>query len=94
MGDYNENCLSKIERECLKTILILCGLYVMIKKLPTRVVGTSKTLIGYIITDHLEAETFETMCRILLFVHQKPNPLIIVQHRFLVILKLPQIKKS
>ena len=60
MGDYNENFLNKNERECLETILIPYGPYVMNKELPTRVVGTSKTLIDYIITDHLNAETFET----------------------------------
>ena len=60
MGDYNINFLNKNERECLETILIPYGLYVMNKELPTRVVGSSKTLIDYIITDHLKAETFET----------------------------------
>ena len=60
MGDYNINFLNKNERECLETILIPYGLYVMNKKFPTRVVGSSKTLIDYIITDHLKAETFET----------------------------------
>ena len=60
MVDYNINFLNKNERECLETILIPYGLYVMIKELPKRVVGTSKTLIDYIITDHLKAETVET----------------------------------
>ena len=35
-------------------------LYVINKELPTRVVGTSKTLIDYFFTDHLDAEKFET----------------------------------
>ena len=60
MGDYNINFLNKNERECLETILIPYGLYAMNKELPTRVVGSSKTLIDYILTDHLKAETFET----------------------------------
>ena len=45
----------------------LYGVYVMNKELPTIAVGTSKTLIDYIITDHLKAETFET--------HVSDNPL-------------------
>ena len=60
MGDYSINFLNNNERECLETILIPYGLYVMNKELRNRVVGTSKTLIDYIITDHLKAETFET----------------------------------
>ena len=40
--------------------MIPYGLYAKNKELPPRVVGTSKTLIDYIITDHLNAETFET----------------------------------
>ena len=60
MGDCNINFLNKNELECLETFLIPYGLHVMNKELTTRVVGTSKTLIDYIITDHLKAETFET----------------------------------
>ena len=44
----------------METILILYGLYVMNKGLPTRVDGTSKTLTAYIVPDQLNAETFET----------------------------------
>ena len=53
MGYYDINFLNHNERESLETVLIPYGLYVMNKELPTRVVGTSKTWIDYIITDHL-----------------------------------------
>ena len=40
--------------------MIAYGFSVTNKEVPTRLVGTSKTLVDYIITDHLIAETFET----------------------------------
>ena len=60
MGDYNIDYFDKRERECLETILTLYGLNVMNKDHATRVQNQSRTLIDYIITDHLKSENFET----------------------------------
>ena len=60
MGDYNINYFEKRERECLEIILTPYGLDVMNKDPTTRVQNQSRTLIDYIITDHLKSETFET----------------------------------
>ena len=60
MGDYNINYFDKKERECLETILTPYGLNVMNKDHATRVQNQSRTLIDFIITDHLKSEIFET----------------------------------
>ena len=60
MGDYNTNYFNKRERECLESILKPYGLNVMDKDHATRVQNQSRTLIDYIITDHLKSENFET----------------------------------
>ena len=60
MGDHNIDYFDKRERECLETILTLYGLNVMNKDHATRVQNQSRTLIDYIITDHLKSENFET----------------------------------
>ena len=91
MEDYNINFLNKNERECLETILIPYGLYVMNKELPIRVVGTSKTLIDYIITDHLKAETFETHVSDTPFRTSKNKP---IDHRATSIINVFQINTN
>ena len=60
MGNYNIDYFDKRERECLETILTPYGLNVMNKDHDTRVQNQSRTLIDYIITDHLKSENFET----------------------------------
>ena len=60
MGEYNINYFDKRERECLETILTPYGLNVMNKDHATRVQNQPRTLIDYIITDHLKSENFET----------------------------------
>ena len=78
MGDYVINCLNKDELEFLETIMIPYGLNVMNEELPTRVVGTSKTLNDYNFTDHLKAETFETHVSDTPFCTSKNKP---IDHR-------------
>ena len=60
MDDYSINYFDKRERECLGTIVTPYGLNVMNKDHPTKVQNQSRTLIDYIITDHVKSETFET----------------------------------
>ena len=60
MGDYTPNYFNINERDCLETDLVPCGLQVQNSKHPTRVQSTSKSLIDYIISDHLQANTFKT----------------------------------
>ena len=82
------NVLRKNERECLETLLIPDGRNVMNKEPPTRIVGSSKTLLDYIITDHLNAETFESHVSDSPFRTPKNNILLIIeQHRSFVIFK-------
>ena len=84
MGYYNINFLNYNERECLDTVLIPYGLYVMNKELPTRVVGTSKSLIDYFITDLLKSETFETHVSDTPFRTSKNKP---IDHRATIVSK-------
>ena len=60
ISDYNLNYFNKSERDCLETILVPYGLQVLNSKHPTRVQGTSKGLVDYILNDYLQANTFET----------------------------------
>ena len=54
-GDYNLNYFDKRERECLETILTPYGLNVMNNDQRIRVQNPSRTLIDYIITDHVKS---------------------------------------
>ena len=58
LGDYNIDYLNERERQDLETVILPYGLRINNTDEPTRVRGNSKSLIDYIITDHLQAETF------------------------------------
>ena len=60
MCDYNLNYFNRNERDCLQTVLVQYGLQVLKPKYPTRVQGTSKSLIDYIFSDNLQAKIFKT----------------------------------
>ena len=59
MDDYNMNYFNENESDCLETVLVPYGLKVLNTKHPTRVQGTSKSLIDYISSDHLQANTLQ-----------------------------------
>ena len=58
MGDYSLNYFKKL-RDCPESVLVPYGLQVLNTDHPTRVQGTSKYLINYIINDYLQANTFK-----------------------------------
>ena len=58
MGDYNYNHLNTREKQDLETVIFPYGLIVINTDQPSRIKGTSKTLIDYIITDHSTAAFF------------------------------------
>ena len=58
MGDYNINYLNTRKKQDLETVILPYGLIVSNTDQPTRMKGTSKTLIEYIITDHSNAAFF------------------------------------
>ena len=58
MGDYNINYLNIREKRHLETVTHPYGLIFSNTDQPTRIKGTSKTLVKYIITDHSNAACF------------------------------------
>ena len=58
MGDYNINYLNARIKQDLETVTLPYGLIVSNTDKPTRIKGTSKTSIEYIITDHSNAAFF------------------------------------
>ena len=58
---YNIDYLNPKEKECLETTLLLYGLQITNTEQPTRVKGSSQSLIDFIINDLPKSKCFETI---------------------------------
>ena len=77
MGDYKIKYLNTREKQILQTVTLPYGLIVSNTDQPTRIRGTSKTLIDYIIADHSNAAILHLSFLTHLSVPSAKSPLII-----------------